>query len=1157
MANLSSCLQRAQLAKLAGGQYAPHELEPLLEHLQQCDTCLRQAQALSDSNTLVEFLGKVKTLSPEVDDPALQGIMDRLAQLAQPSSSAGVTFACPQCGKKLKAEAAGKKVKCPGCGQAVPVPAPRRDVSEQPTVMPDAPAPTASEATPPTAAPTGEALDFLRPAEQADELGRLGPYRLLQKLGAGGMGMVFLAEDTLLRRKVALKLMLPQFAASAPAKERFLREARSAASTEHEHIVAIHQVGEDNGVPFLAMPLLKGEPLDVRLAREGKLPVAEALRIAREMAEGLAAAHASNLIHRDIKPGNVWLEGQHGKVRLLDFGLARAQDDQAHLTQTGAVIGTPAYMAPEQARGAKIDGRADLFSLGCVLYQMLTGQRPFQGNDTIALLMALATDTPPAPASLHPDVPKAASDLTMQLLSKDAVGRPASAEQVAEELAALAGGAAPPRTAGRKAPASATQVLSAPAAGRWRRVPWLPVAAIVALLGLACGAVVLFWPTAQGVVRVEINDPSLKVSCDDKELTFHGLEPQDLRVAPGPHGLVIRSGKLEFASEKFQVKKGETVALKVELLKDGMLQVVQGDRVLGEKALARVGPATAAPGAARHAAEWALASGGGVRIRLGDKEQEIAAGTSLPAEDFQLTMVRFWGNPGVTDDDLVRLQGLTSLTHVGLNYVPVGDAGLAHLRGLTDLTFLGLKRLNVTDAGLAVVKELPSLTELSLTELSGITGTFLVHVKGLNKLTKLDLAGCKQVRTGLEHLPRGITWLRPSSTQLSDLSPLKGMALTFLDCSYTPLGDADLEPIRALSNLTELLLNYTAVSDAGLIHLKACKKLIHVGLEKTRVTPRGIEELRQALPRCKIDADASAPVAATGHNLVLGHPGEVWSVALSGDGQRVLTGGVDETAILWDAARGQKSQTFQGSGVALSADSKLVLTASPDKTARLWEAASGKKIQTFQGHTHRLNGIALSGDGQRVLTGYDDNTAILWEAASGQKLQTFQGHAGGVLGVALSADGQQVLTGSVDSSVILWEAASAQKIKTFPGPSPVRSVALSGDGKRILAGYTDHTAILWDAASGDKLHTFRGHTREVYSVALSRDARFAVTGSEDNTAILWDAANGARIRLLQGHSNTVTGVALSHDGKYVLTGSRDGTAILWKIDAPAAGSSPP
>ena len=165
-------------------------------------------------------------------------------------------------------------------------------------------------------------------------------------------------------------------------------------------------MGEDRGVPFLAMQMLQGETLENRLTRAGgRLPLAEVLRVGREVAEGLAAAHARGLIHRDIKPANVWLEQGRGRVRIVDFGLARGSEPDAQFTQAGAVIGTPAYMAPEQAAGDAVDARSDLFSLGSVLYRAATGEPPFGGKDTLSVLNALATRTPTPPHRIVPSLP--------------------------------------------------------------------------------------------------------------------------------------------------------------------------------------------------------------------------------------------------------------------------------------------------------------------------------------------------------------------------------------------------------------------------------------------------------------------------------------------------------------------------------------------------------------------------------------------------------------------------------------------------------------------------------------------------------------------------------------------------------------------------------
>ena len=262
-----------------------------------------------------------------------------------------------------------------------------------------------------TVAPPSKSVPLLAPPQQPDELGRLGPYRVLGELGRGGMGTVYRAEDPTLRRQVALKVMSPHLAADPQAKARFVREAQAQAGVEHDHVVPIFHIGSADGLPFIAMPLLKGRTLADALADTPRLPLAEVLRIGREMAEGLAAAHAVGLIHRDIKPANIWLEEPRGRVKILDFGLARMSDEDApadvplpaggtdaRLTVAGAIVGTPAYMSPEQAKGETVDHRTDLWGLGVVLYELATGERPFGGQSRAVVLYAVARTEPPARA---------------------------------------------------------------------------------------------------------------------------------------------------------------------------------------------------------------------------------------------------------------------------------------------------------------------------------------------------------------------------------------------------------------------------------------------------------------------------------------------------------------------------------------------------------------------------------------------------------------------------------------------------------------------------------------------------------------------------------------------------------------------------------------
>ncbi len=284
----------------------------------------------------------------------------------------------------------------------------------------------------PSPAPDGR-LDFLAPSDWPDSLGRLGPYEVKGLLGQGGMGVVLKAFDPALNRNVAIKVLSLHLAASGAARQRFLREARAAAAVVHEHVAAVHAVAEAAGLPYIVMEYVPGRSLQERLDSQGPLTLPEVLRIGMQAAAGLAAAHAQGLVHRDVKPANILLENGVERVRLTDFGLARAAAE-AVLTQSGVVVGTPHYMAPEQARGEAVDHRADLFSLGSTLYAMCTGHPPFRAESAVAVLRRVCDDEPRQIREVNPEVPGWLAVLIGRLLAKEPARRFQTAAEVAELL---------------------------------------------------------------------------------------------------------------------------------------------------------------------------------------------------------------------------------------------------------------------------------------------------------------------------------------------------------------------------------------------------------------------------------------------------------------------------------------------------------------------------------------------------------------------------------------------------------------------------------------------------------------------------------------------------------------------------------------------------
>lgn len=636
---------------------------------------------------------------------------------------------------------------------------------------------------------------------------RFDHFRVLKLLGQGGMGAVYLAEDTRLGRQVALKTMRAELAAKPAARERFLREARLAAAVEHDRIVPIYHVGESNDIPYLAMPVLKGQSLAELLKHKSQRSLAQVLRWGRQIAEGLTAAHEKGLIHRDIKPANIWLEASPGceseefRVKLLDFGLARLEQDDTYLTQSGKIVGTPAYMAPEQTRGEKVDARADLWSLGVVLYELLTGRRPFDAPNTFAVLSRIASDHPLAPHLVNRDIPAGLSELVMRLLEKDLEKRPGSAREVINALTEIEKSAlASAQTAEAASPvlpkaepgSQTTVTLPADSAGGPHfRFGWAVAAGLLFVLG-------------GGLLLSQI------IVVRDKD----GNEVARITVPKG--------GKFEIVD---LAKKPD----------DQKLPSPKGREDGGEGG-----------DPDRRAAEWVLSIGGTVRVNA--ITQEILEPSELPKAPFRLTYVDLFNNSQVTDAGLAHFKDCKNLTHLNLYGTRATDAGLIHFEDCKNLTHLNLRSTEVTDAGLAYFKDCKNLTLLNLYG-TRATDAGLAHFKDCKNLIYLDLSGTAITDAGLAYFEdcKDLTYLHLGGTRVTDA----GLAyfqvfrsLQDLNLSNTQVTDAGLIHFKDCKNLRNLDLRSTRVTDAGMAHFKGCTSLETLKLSWTKVTDSGLAHFK-------------------------------------------------------------------------------------------------------------------------------------------------------------------------------------------------------------------------------------------------------------------------------------------------------------------------
>jgi len=570
-------------------------------------------------------------------------------------------------------------------------------VPETSKTSPDLP-PTIDAGSETQAAPTSHSPaseNTFGPSLDPTEIGTLGPYRILKELGRGGMGVVYVAVDTRLERQVALKVMLPQYASNISAKNRFLREARAAAKISHDNVVTIHEADEFNGIPYIAMQHLKGMPLDEYLKQNGSPSLQEIIRIGIETLSGLEAAHQLGLIHRDIKPGNLWLETPTDRVKVLDFGLAKPVDSEVELTKSGSIVGTPTYMSTEQARGEKLDPRADIYSVGVVLYRLCTGQLPFQGPNTMAVLLALATEQPKHLRALNPQVPLSLDKLIQQMLAKDANQRPKTALEAADRLRKIAreldthtGSTQPPSQFTDRDSQTEIETNKPTPTQKSKKKTWVVIGIILLII------------FGRGVIK---NSSGNKKPPEETPKNNTPKKEIDNPVPKSKDPLEIERDAAEWIIQKgggIVIKGNEDLLMKVKEIpkKPFTIEIIYFE------------------------------------------DKHITDDDLIPLKELKGLKTLLFHGTLIKGHGLEHLKGNEGLTGFGLSDTLILNSGLVHLKHFKKIDSLNLAETGITDEGLAVLREMKTLRQLTVNK-TGVTKKALLELQELIPECNIDYDG--------------------------------------------------------------------------------------------------------------------------------------------------------------------------------------------------------------------------------------------------------------------------------------------------------------------------------------------------------------------------------------------------------------------------------
>ncbi len=1006
---------------------------------------------------------------------------------------------------------------------------------------------------------------------------RIGRYKLLERIGEGGCGVVYVAEQTEpVRRRVALKVIKPGMDSRAVVA-RFEAERQALAMMDHPNIARVFDAGTtEAGRPFFVMELVRGTRI-TDYCDQNHLITKDRLELFIVVCRAIQHAHQKGIIHRDLKPSNILVTLHDGVPvpKVIDFGIAKAIEekltDKTLFTELHQFLGTPAYMSPEQAEmgGLDIDTRSDIYSLGVLLYEMLTGRTPFDAREMIqsgfdAVRRTIREVEPARPSTRLSTLTDADLDtvaktrgtgalqlrsqlkgdldwIVMKALEKDRTRRYDTANGLAADLQ---------RHLDDEPVMARPPSLLDEFQKTVRRHRFGFAAATAVLAALLLGLVASAW---QAVKATRAREAEVQQRMAAQEAQTHAMAQQKKAEAAQQRTeeLLKRSEWLVYASKMMLAQTD------FELGNGGLTQHYLDEcqpnlRGWEHRYLqTRLNPKQTLTGHGTEVRSVAF-SPDGQRMVTGSEDGTAkvwAAGTSrelftLKGHKNHVLSVAFspdgrriltaggpWSQgkqPGQvkvwnaeTGEELLDLKG-HSYCVWSAAFSPDGQRIVS---GAGDWA-----------AGPGEAKVWNAVTGEELLEFKG-------HTAGL-RTVEFSPDGQRILSGGEDETAR--VWDPMTGKEILSLLPRGGRVNS---ARFSPDGQ---HIITGCSDRTVKVWNVTTGQE--LLALKGHTELVN----SVAFSPSG-----QRIITGSQDKTVKVWDTVTGREIITlkGHAGEVRSVAFSPDGKHILTGSTDRTAKLWNADTGQDIPTIRAhrdfvSSIAFSPDSQRMVTGSGDGTAKLWNTTTGQSVRTLGSPAREWKvagvwSVAFSPDGKRIVSGNQDRMARVWDAMTGRELLVLP-HDDAVMSVAFSPDGRRVVTGVGElddhihpGAIKLWDADKGGELFPVPCPRGVWSVVFSPDGKWIVAGCVDGTTRIFNATTGQEHRILKAHASAVCSVAFSPDGHHIVTGSLDYTAKVWNVGTGEELVILKGHTSQVRSLAYSPDGQRIVTGSYDRTVRLW------------